>query len=121
MLVLDTDSEIRRLLTETTEFDYIVPSAIAYNVLDAIMYEKHAELELQLACMDLVKRELGSMHEEAHIKLARLIHAFGASVYEKLKYLRAYQNGYLYYHFHDFIGNDLVLGRITVDNINPNL
>lgn len=85
------------------------------------MYEKHAKVELAYSCMHLIAGHLGSSHELAHVKLARLIHDFGEEVISKLQHLRAYQNGYLYYQFHDWYGNDLVLQRLIVDNINSNL
>ncbi|BDD79524.1 hypothetical protein [Burkholderia phage FLC9] len=121
LLVLDTDAGLRELIKGAGEFDFLMPNTIAQIVLDSIMYEQHARMELQYAALELIRNELGDAHETAYIKLARLIHSFGEDVLQKLKYLRAYQNGYLYYQFHDWYGNDLVLQRLIVDNINPNL
>jgi hypothetical protein len=121
LLVLDTDSEFRHIEREATEFDFLMPNTIAQIVLDCIMYEQHAKMELQYAALELIRNHLGDDHESAQIKLARLIHDFGDSILQKLKYLRAYQKGYLYYQFHDWYGNDLVLQRLIVDNINPNV
>jgi hypothetical protein len=119
--VLDTDADLRKLIKDAGEFDFLMPNTIAQIVLDSIMYEQHARMELQYAALELIRNELGSAHENAHIKLARLIHDFGDGIVSRLKYLRAYQNGYLYYQFHDWYGNDLVLQRLIVDNINLNL
>ena len=119
--MLDTDSELRNLEKQAGEFDFLMPNTIAKIVLECIIYEQHAKMELQYAALELIRNHLGSAHEAAQIKLAKLIHDFGDDVFQKLKYLHAYQNGYLYYAFHDWAGSDLVLQRLIVDNINPNL
>lgn len=150
-LVLDTDRELLGLLKEAKELDSLVPAVqipgivtteepdeirhirlvekfplsvmdmIANVIMESIMYEQHARQELNYACLDLVKEELGTECVESWKRLANLINSFGEDILSKLQCLRAYQNGYLYYQFHAWYGNDLVLSRLDVEKINPNL
>lgn len=103
------------------KFTLGVKDMIATMVMESIMYEKRAQEELNYACLELVRNEIGTECEASYMRLSRLINVFGEDVLNKLKYLRAYQNGYLYYQFHDWAGNDLVLRHFNVESLNPNL
>lgn len=135
-LVLDTDRECLTLLKQARELDHLlhhVPVSmiekftsplmemIATVVMESIMYEKRARDELNYACVELFMNELGSECENSYKRLAGLLNRFGEDVFTKLQYLKAYQNGYLYYQFHDWSGYDLVLRHLNVESLNPNL
>lgn len=134
--MLDTDRELLNLLKQAKELDHLTSTVpvsiiekftsplmemIATVVMESIMYEQRAQDELSFACVELFMNELGTDCERSYKRLANLLNRFGVDVFEKLQYLRAYQNGYLYYQFHDWFGNDLVLRRLNVESLNPNL
>jgi hypothetical protein len=102
------------------KFPHTVMDMVAQIVMESIHYEKQALHELNFACVDLFHEQLGTGSESSYTRLAGLINAFGESVLHKLRAMRAYQNGYLYYQFHDWLGRDMVLRHLHTDHI-PNL
>lgn len=108
------------MLVQSQRFEYMLPEedGIAELILQALMYERRATDELVYACMGVVEDAMGSDCVEDYLKLSKLIHQLGIAVFEKLQMLRAYQNGYLFYQFHNWYGKDMVLQRLTMDHIN---
>ena len=130
--MVDTDSELATLLWKAREleslvagspvmlvdkFPHTVMDMIATMVMESIHYEKQARDELNFACAELFMNQLGTECEQSYRRLANLVNRFGEDVLGKLRALRAYQNGYLYYQFHDWLGKDLVLRHLRTEHI----
>jgi hypothetical protein len=103
------------------KFPHTVMDMIAQIVMESIMYEGRAQDELNYACVEMFMNELGTECETSYKRLANLLNRFGSDVFHKLRALKAYQNGYLYYQFHDWLGKDMVLRRLNVESLNLNL
>lgn len=131
-LVLDTDGELATLLWKARELESLIPDTpvmlvdkfphtvmelVAQLVMESIHYERSARDELSFACAELFMNELGNECEESYRRLANLLNRFGEDVFMKLKTMKAYQNGYLYYQFHDWLGRDMVLRHLTRESI----
>jgi hypothetical protein len=134
-LVLDTDSELATLLWKARDLESLIPDTpvmlvdkfphtvmdmVAQIVMESIHYERTARDELNFACAEMFLNELGSSCEDSYRRFAGLLNRFGEEVLEKLRMMRAYQNGYLYYQFHDWLGRDMVLRHLHAEHI-PNL
>lgn len=84
-------------------------------ILQSLTFEKNAELELAYNIMDELAQHMGDcIYDEAVIRAANETVAFGNYLYEQFKALSMYRNGYLFYQFHQWLGPDLVLRRLSL-------
>lgn len=116
-LVLDTAHELSLLLNQLRHLPILSWEAdeVVQFVLDAIAYERKAPTELEYACLDLMREAMGTDYMADTQRAVQAVSGFGRSLVEQLQRLRVYQNGYLFYHFHSWCGQDLVLMRFTPD------
>jgi hypothetical protein len=129
-IILEVDAPGKDFLSRLRDLDNMVPDkddlrSLEYffasrevfiaMVLETLTYEKDAILELSYRLMEEVQGAMGSMPSTKEVDLAaEAIVTFGSSLYEELRRMRIYRNGYLPYQFARWLGNDLILQRLDV-------
>ena len=138
-IIVDVGVDVSEFMFWLKPFDYLEPDYhdVLTNIIAAIGFEKHWKNELALTCLKLTNEVLGYMPidacEDDYEKLGlgqhfinrqneteqihKQLYKLGSAIQHQLKLLKAYQSGYLYYSFEDFVGKDILLHRLLYESI----
>ena len=128
-IVLDTAGQLSALIPKIQRFPFLMweRDELVSFILQAIAYECQAALELDYSCMEAVALTVGVSHKNQEDfavaaqfvresdNAANAISQFGKTIVDQLKAIRAYKRGYLFYSFHSWAGNDIVLTKLYLD------
>jgi hypothetical protein len=88
-------------------------------LIEAVQFNKNVELELIVTCLDVVKNEFGISEDEESQQVAEALFDVGVRLHQLFeRQLRAYQRGYLMYHYLRSLGADIVLCRVVPPDLN---
>lgn len=123
-LVLHTEPAIERLERLTrgygTLFESLTDPERKTNIRElvaALAFQKDAREETAFTLLSILHDEYGPWMEAAMDNARRndlmdVLSEFSQYIQHQLQQVRAYQNGYLYYHFFDWAGRDMILSRL---------
>ena len=128
-IVLDTAGQLSALIPKIQRFPFLMweRDELISFILQAIAYEQQAALELDYSCMEIVTPTVGVSHKnqadfavaaqfvQESDNAANAISQFGKAIIDQLRAIRAYSRGYLFYSFHSWAGNDIVLTKLYLD------
>lgn len=85
-------------------------------VMQSMQYERDALMELAYSVMAEVDAALGTTEMPREwSSVANAVLKFGTQVYEQLCRHQIYRNGYLYYQFARWLGDDIVMQRLSLE------
>jgi SAM-dependent methyltransferase len=84
---------------------------VLQTVIQELMFEKNAQIDLAYCCLETVQHCLGEVYEAEAQIVASAINKFGEEIFRQLRDIRAYHNGYLFYQYMRILGNDIMLIR----------
>lgn len=90
---------------------------MAEYLMCGLAYEDKVEEQMANQCIDIVADFSGTPFEDDAVMLANLLNRAGEDIYLQLQELDAYTNGYLYYGFRGWCGDDIMLGRLNPQDI----
>lgn len=107
-LILDSEQESRHVGFLTQYFP-VEEGEVFRNILECIAYESSAVHELEVMAVDMVTMMIEGGHGAYADNMSHLIMILGRKIFDQLRSLKAYHNGYLLYCFHQDMNGDLVL------------
>lgn len=119
-IIISTDLMVTKLRGQIVLFkeSEVDEEFIFQTVIEALAFEKNAQMELNYGCLDVIRHHLGSPYMEDFDNIAEAISDFGMEMLSYLKQMKAYKNGYLFYQYMQVLGADLVLVRIVPPLLN---
>lgn len=111
-LILNSENEARELGFLTQYFP-VEDGEVFCNILECIVYEKTAELELEVHRRDVLTMMVEDGHGLYAESMANLIHRLGQTVFQQLRGFGAYYKGFLPYCYCQDLDGDLVLRALS--------
>jgi hypothetical protein len=113
-VILDTDAlleKLRKDIVFLTE-NCVPEDKILESVFEALQFDRNVEMELSLSAQFMLYNFLGEKLTDYERSFGSSIIDFGLALHQQLKQIRAYRNGYLFYHFCQLLGRDVVITHL---------
>lgn len=120
VIILNTSDVIKTLRLKTSRLKELDADEdhLLQLVVEALGYEKTAQMEIAYGCMDVIRQYLDVLCDEEFSVIAEALFIFGDALFAELKRVNAYRKGYLFYQYMQTLGNDIVLVKLVPPELN---
>lgn len=114
IIVLNTAAPLQEFKNSVSKAEFLLTDVdrIVELIIESLLYEKDSQYELAYRILDEIRGHIGDWYSNDLVAASNATVKFGNAILEQLLKYRLYHNGYLFYQFSSWLGNDLVLRRL---------
>jgi len=118
LMIVGVEPHIRQLVADVSTFLFVDfdEKLIIRHFLNAIKQERRAKEEIEYSVMEILADYAMTDTAVSPRKMGNVFKEFGTHLLNEMIVLGAYNQGFLNWKFHEFIGNDIVMVRRVNDH-----